>query len=340
VVLKAVNDTVTDSNKLYEKGELYYESDVYDFSYQTYEEFAKTNLGYKKEKKPWDIEDGGDIIQNGFNADYPQIYPECVNLPLYKNWAEEGKVTPVLNQECADCYLFAAMTALEATIAIEFRTKPVLLSRQNTLECIKTVPNINTDGCNCGYSKWIWQIARESKGLVSDEAYGKNYTGKSDGKCDTSPKRSANSEVHHWEVLPANNEEVMRCYVANHGPLVVSFATSAASTRETSGIDFYPNGMREFKRGVFTDPDEQCSGREADHAVVIVGYGTETLRDRQLDYWIIQNSWGNKWGEKGFMRLERNRNLCGVAAEAMFPGELVLKFQVTCLFQSYKFFQF
>lgn len=43
-----------------------------------------------------------------------------------------------------------------------------------------------------------------------------------------------------------------------------------------------------------------------------------------LDYWIAQNSWGERWGEKGFIRLARSNNFfspgqCGIAIGASIP---------------------
>ena len=45
-----------------------------------------------------------------------------------------------------------------------------------------------------------------------------------------------------------------------------------------------------------------------DHAVVVVGYGTEN----GVDYWLIKNSWGTQWGEKGYMRIKRGVGMCGI----------------------------
>mmetsp|Transcript_24548 Transcript_24548/g.54656 ORF Transcript_24548/g.54656 Transcript_24548/m.54656 type:complete len:674 (-) Transcript_24548:195-2216(-) len=44
------------------------------------------------------------------------------------------------------------------------------------------------------------------------------------------------------------------------------------------------------------------------HAVAIVGYGS----DAGTDYWVIQNSWGIYWGDKGYGRIRRGTNIANI----------------------------
>lgn len=56
--------------------------------------------------------------------------------------------------------------------------------------------------------------------------------------------------------------------------------------------------------------DHSCSSETVNHAMLLIGF--------THDYWILKNWWGENWGEKGYMRIARGKNLCGLANYAAY----------------------
>ncbi|CAF1486837.1 unnamed protein product [Adineta steineri] len=52
-----------------------------------------------------------------------------------------------------------------------------------------------------------------------------------------------------------------------------------------------------------------CSEGPVNYVVQIVGYGVE----KDIPYWLCKNSWREEWGEKGFFRIARGKNMCNIA---------------------------
>lgn len=71
-----------------------------------------------------------------------------------------------------------------------------------------------------------------------------------------------------------------------------------------------------FVQGVLTGP---C-GINTMHAMTIVGYD-ETPEG--LKYWIVKNSWGGGWGDKGYINMQRGvdfpHGLCGINTHCTIP---------------------
>ena len=48
---------------------------------------------------------------------------------------------------------------------------------------------------------------------------------------------------------------------------------------------------------------------------MIVGYGADAQTGEK--YWIVKNSWGTSWGEKGFFRIRRGNDECSIESIAV-----------------------
>ncbi|CAL8373234.1 unnamed protein product [Boreogadus saida] len=92
--------------------------------------------------------------------------------------------------------------------------------------------------------------------------------------------------------------------------LFKEYLPSAAEDAENDIVDTVM-GIHTVR--VYDPPD--CSTETTNHAVLVVGYGT----DQGLDYWIVKNSWGSRWGEQGYIRMARNKNLCAIARRPFYP---------------------
>ena len=120
-------------------------------------------------------------------------------------------------------------------------------------------------------------------------------------------KRDRTREIEGYKLLLPGDEENLKLAVAVIGPVSVSM-------KATENFMFY-------REGVFYDPTCAESLGEVNHAVLLVGYGTDPAG---VDFWIIQNNFGTEWGENGFGKMARNTVInCGIASAAVFPVILV-----------------
>ena len=60
-----------------------------------------------------------------------------------------------------------------------------------------------------------------------------------------------------------------------------------------------------YHSGVYSDSGCSSNPEKLDHAVLVVGYGTDASNGK--DYWLIKNSWATSWGDQGYMKISRKQ---------------------------------
>lgn len=90
--------------------------------------------------------------------------------------------------------------------------------------------------------------------------------------------------------------------LVNVGPL--------SALLDATQLQFYDSGV--WTGRVEGSPEVAgCRQDTYDHAVLLVGYGT----DDGQSYWTVKNSWGEDWGEDGYFRIARGLSTCGINGE-------------------------
>jgi cathepsin L len=193
------------------------------------------------------------------------------------DWRDKGAVTPVKNQgQCGSCWAFSATGIVEGW---SFTSGKGLqsLSEQQLVDCAGSTGN---QGCNGGWhDKAVDYLAGVGSCLETDYP----YTGR-DGSCKKTCKAVVTpnkSQMGKTEADLAKNIEV--------GPVGVAVDASG--------------GFQSYHSGVFNGP---C-GTQLNHAILAVGYGSTPSK-----YWIVKNSWGTTWGNKGYIFMAQGKNLCGI----------------------------
>lgn len=208
------------------------------------------------------------------------------------DWRTAGAVTPVKDQgQCGSCWAFSTTGSFEGAHQIA-TNKLVSFSEQQLVDCASSQGNM---GCNGGLMDYAFEYIIKNGGLCSEAAY--PYTAR-DGSCASSRCTSAGTITGYVDVASMNEAALLSA--TNIGPV------SVAIEADQMAFQFYSGGV--LSAG--------C-GTNLDHGVLVTGYGTDSASG--LDYWNVKNSWGGSWGEAGYIRIVRGKNMCGINIEPSYP---------------------
>jgi len=209
---------------------------------------------------------------------------------------------PMDQADCGSCYMVSTLRMLSARHKVKTNdTKAEPWSIAFPLHCSEY-----NQGCKGGYaftaSKWS-----EDVGLLPASCAPYKTEGKCKVDCDPKKlqKRHRASNYHYvGGFYGAGSEATMMKELHDNGPIVVSF-------EPTDDFMMYSGGV--FMEATI-NPQAPLRARanvewqQVDHAVLLVGWGEELGQK----YWLVQNSWGESWGEGGYFRIARGINDSGV----------------------------
>lgn len=210
---------------------------------------------------------------------------------------------------CGSCYIFSTVGCLESRLRISTNMKDTTeFSRQFPVSC-----NFYTEGCKGGYPYLVAKFFNEFE-LVPDECF--PYVASNDScsnVCDYT-KYKKKYTVSKYEYLGGfygnTTEEDMVKEIRARGPIPGHILIHWTFGYYQGGV----YSVSDLKRHIDTKPnrvtmlDNSMSWENISHGIMIVGYGEEN----GVKYWKCKNSWGENWGEKGYFRIQRGTDECGM----------------------------
>lgn len=195
------------------------------------------------------------------------------------DWRSAGKVSSVKDQGlCGSCWAFASAGAIESMNMIYFNISEDI-SEQIFVDC-----NTWESGCVTGNAQRTmnWGLLY---GVIDETSY-PYYSSNGTWGSSTSQCSALNSDLVNYGAVAIKMNDI----TAMMNQLAVQPLSVLVDASEWFS----------YAGGVFPS----CNGTygAGNHFVLLVGYNESV--------WIIKNSWGEDWGEEGYIYLDRNNAEC------------------------------
>lgn len=286
-------------------------------------------------------EEAAGIVRNNYTVGTAphELLTEEQTFPKEFTWCDKDGVNYCtmnrnqhIPQYCGSCWAHGAVSALADRIKIARSAKgiDINLSVQHILNCG------NAGSCHggsiVGPYAWIHSLGSDGISYETSNPYMACSSESQDGfcphadwtckpenvarTCSTFPPTGFCSEINEYpkatiaEYGSISGKKAMMAEIYARGPI-------------SCGIDAAP--ILKYQSGVATD-----LGEEVDHVVSVVGWGHD---QKEGGYWIVRNSWGEYWGEMGYIRVKfgamRLEEECAWATVGTYTAP-ELKNQVHC----------
>ncbi|XP_064075099.1 cathepsin L-like proteinase [Vanessa tameamea] len=261
----------------------------YKLTINKFSDLTDDELGYLSATRPSDSRELGSMA---FPHTEEEVDLMAQDLPESYDMRIEGFVSSIKNQgSCGSCWAFATAAAVEATLARNNGARNLDLSEQSLVDCAW---GYNNWGCKGGTLDGVFKYVLKH-GIPTEEDYGLYLD--ENGFCALDNM----TDLYHirgFAQVSVLSVNAMKVALYKYGPVTVAINASP---------------IMQYKSGIFNDPD--CNKSHYNHAVTVVGYG---VRDGAT-YWVVKNSWGDDWGQDGYILFSAANNNCHILEEAYYP---------------------
>jgi cathepsin X len=281
--------------------------------------------GTRRLNEVWTKEqDAAHVITENVQSEKPQDYLKTEDLPASFTWCDKDGVnycTMSRNQHipqyCGSCWAHGSVSALGDRIKIARKAQgiDINLSVQHMLNC-GGVGSCH-GGSVLGPYQWISRISKDTGSGIAYETenpYLACSSESTEGIC-----KSGN-----FECSAMNTARTCSTFTDMGGKCVGLDKYPNATITEYGSVEGADNMAKEIYArgpiacGIDALPIEKYTGgivsdrgSMVDHVISIVGWGTSDGTEglaKGKQYWIVRNSWGEYWGEMGYVRVEKGNN--------------------------------
>lgn len=295
-------DEIDALNQRFENNETLYTADVNPFSDLTSEQFMSRFTGIA-------IPDSH--TYTGPVITMRQTPPASCDL-------RTKHMSSIRNQNpCGSCWAFCSVAAAEYAYCKKNQIDPcnLDLSEQELVDCCYPV---GEDSCQGGWITTAFQYMSDKNGLVKETSY--PYT-----KPQVSGACNIKSSYPKYAKLDPKQP-----YTKINGDC--NSIKNALNTLGALAICVDASKWENVKLGIFFQENSaKSTGNICNHGVVLVGYGTDVVSEngvtKNVDYWLIRNSWDTWFGDKGYVKLDARQGSYGIKGgifldKAYFPNVL------------------
>ncbi|XP_017110538.1 zingipain-1 [Drosophila elegans] len=205
---------------------------------------------------------------------------------------------------CSSSWAYATAKAVEILNAVQTANPtPASLSAQELIDCAGMASGCSTQSPLAALN-YLTQMAESY--LYPEVDYVNDNSLKTPGMCQPPSSVAVGVKLASYVSVADNDDDAIMRYVSNGFPVIVEYNPATF-------------GFMQYSSGVYVQETRALTNAKSSQFLVVVGYDHDV--DSNLDYWRCLNSFGETWGEDGYIRIVRRSNQ-PIAKNAVFPSAL------------------